>query len=292
MLSHTPVLFDDVMQFLDPKPGGRFIDATLGGGGHARALLERTSPDGRLLAIDQDEQAISQARQVLAGFEPRAEFVKANFREVFNIAVARGFSQADGVLADIGVSSMMLDDASRGFSFMREGKLDMRMDQDQSLTAADVVNEFTEKEIADILFTLGEERRSRAIASSIVRLRPLATTGDLVRAVRRVLGGPRYGHIHPATRTFQALRVYVNDELGSLEGMLDGAMHVVRPGGRLVVLTFHSLEDRIVKNRFRASAVPGRALTKKVVVPSDEERRRNPRARSAKLRAWERSDAD
>jgi 16S rRNA (cytosine1402-N4)-methyltransferase len=292
MLSHTPVLLDEVMQFLDPKPGGRFIDATLGGGGHARAIVERILPDGRLLAIDQDEHAIARARQALAGFEAGVEIVKGNFREVFNIAVAHGFSQADGVLGDVGVSSMMLDDAARGFSFMREGKLDMRMDQDQEMTAADVVNELREKEIADILFTLGEERRSRAIASSIVRSRPLTMTSDLVRAVQRVLGGPRYGHIHPATRTFQALRVYVNDELGSLEAMLDGAMHVVRPGGRLVVLTFHSLEDRIVKNRFRASAVPGRALTKKVVVPSDEERRRNPRARSAKLRAWERSDAD
>ena len=292
MLSHTPVLLDEVMQFLDPRRGGRFIDATLGGGGHARAILERTSPDGRLLAIDQDAQAIAQARQALAGLESRFETVKGNFRDVFNIAVTHGFSQSDGVLADIGVSSMMLDDASRGFSFMREGKLDMRMDQDQQMTAADVVNEFSEKEIADILFTLGEERRSRAIASAIVRSRPLATTSDLVRAVQRVLGGPRYGHIHPATRTFQALRIYVNDELASLEAMLDGAMHVVRPGGRLVVLTFHSLEDRIVKNRFRASAVPGRPLTKKVVVASDEERRRNPRARSAKLRAWERSDGD
>ena len=164
----------------------------------------------------------------------------------------------------------------------------MRMDRAQELDAAQVVNTYGEKEIADILFQFGEERRSRAIARSIVRSRPLELTTDLTRAIERVLGGPRYGHIHPATRTFQALRIFVNDELGSLEAFLDGAMDVVRPGGRVVVITFHSLEDRIVKNKFRAPHTPGKALTKKVVIASDDERRRNPRARSAKLRAWER----
>ncbi len=289
MLSHTPVLIDEVLRFLNPQPGGRFIDATLGAGGHTQAILDRTSPDGRVLAVDQDEQAIQLAQQSLQTFGPRLEIVKSNFREITNIAQPRGFSAVDGVLADIGVSSMMLDDASRGFSFMREGALDMRMDREQRLTAADVVNSFGEKEIADILFNFGEERRSRAIAKSIVRSRPLTTTTDLVRAVQRVMGAPRYGHIHPSTRTFQALRIYVNDELGSLESFLDGAMRLVRPGGRAVVVTFHSLEDRIVKNRFRTQAVPGKVLTKKVVIASDDERRHNPRARSAKLRAWERS---
>ena len=189
----------------------------------------------------------------------------------------------------MGMSSMMVDDPSRGFSFMREGPLDMRMDRSQPLTAAEVVNHYSEKEIADILYTCGEERRSRPIARSIVRSRPLARTTDLVAAIQRVAGGPRYGQIHPATRTFQALRIYVNDELKSLETFLDSAGAVVRPGGRVVVIAFHSLEDRIVKQKFRASAIPGRVLTKKVVTASDEEVQRNPRARSAKLRAWERS---
>lgn len=171
---------------------------------------------------------------------------------------------------------------------MREGPLDMRMDRTQPLTAAEVVNTASEKEVADILYTCGEERRSRPIAKSIVRSRPLHLTTDLVRAVERVTGGPRHGHIHPATRTFQALRIFVNDELKSLEEFLDSAMTVVRSGGRVVVIAFHSLEDRIVKQKFRASAVSGRVLTKKVVTAGDEEVRRNPRARSAKLRAWER----
>jgi 16S rRNA (cytosine1402-N4)-methyltransferase len=196
---------------------------------------------------------------------------------------------SDGVLADIGVSSMMVDEPERGFSFMREGPLDMRMDRTQALTAADVVNTYAEKEIADILYTFGEERRSRPIARSIVRSRPLATTTDLVRAIERVSGGPRYGQIHPATRTFQALRIFVNDELKSLEEFLDESESVVRPGGRVVVITFHSLEDRIVKQKFRASGRSGRVLTKKVVIAGEGEVRSNPRARSAKLRAWERS---
>ena len=289
MFTHTPVLLDEVMQFLDPKPGGRFIDATLGAGGHAQAILDRTSPDGRVLAIDQDESALAKARETLPSFGSRLVLVHSNFKDVALIAAEHGFLEADGVLADIGISSMMVDDPSRGFSFMREGPLDMRMDRTQDLTAAEVVNTFGEKEIADILYNYGEERRSRAIARAIVRMRPLNLTTDLVRAVERVMGGPRYGRIHPATRTFQGLRIYVNDELKSLETFLDSSMTVVRTGGRLVVVTFHSLEDRIVKNRFRTPHIHGRVLTKKVVTGTDDEVRRNPRARSAKLRAWERS---
>jgi len=172
---------------------------------------------------------------------------------------------------------------------MREGPLDMRMDRTQSLTAADVVNSYSEKEVADIIYNYGEERRSRPIARSIVRSRPLQSTTDLVRSIERVTGGPRHGHIHPATRTLQGLRIYVNDELKSLEEFLDSSMSIVRSGGRVVVITFHSLEDRIVKQKFRAPAVPGRVLTKKVVTAAEEEVWRNPRARSAKLRAWEKS---
>ena len=289
MSKHLPVLLDEVIQFLDPKPGGRFIDATLGAGGHTRAILERTSPDGQVVAIDQDESALSSAREMLESFGSRLVFVHANFREVRAVAEAHGFTGCDGVLADVGMSSMMVDDPSRGFSFMREGPLDMRMDRSQPLTAAEVVNHYSEKEIADILYTYGEERRSRPIARSIVRSRPLMRTTDLVAAIQRVTGAPRHGQIHPATRTFQALRIHVNDELKSLETFLDSSVAVVRPGGRVVVIAFHSLEDRIVKQKFRASAVPGRALTKKVVTAPEEEVQRNPRARSAKLRVWERS---
>jgi len=288
MYGHIPVLLDEVIQLLEPKPGSRFIDATLGAAGHARVLLERTAPDGRVLGIDQDESALANAKQALQSFGSQVIFVHANFRRVAAVAAQQGFLECDGVLADIGISSMMVDDPSRGFSFMREGPLDMRMDRTQPLTAAEVVNTASEKEIADILYTCGEERRSRPIAKSIVRSRPLHLTTDRVRAVERVTGGPRHGQIHPATRTFQALRIFVNDELKSLEEFLDSAMTVVRSGGRVVVIAFHSLEDRIVKQKFRASAVSGRVLTKKVVTARDEEVRRNPRARSAKLRAWER----
>ena len=286
---HIPVLLDEVIQFLDPGPGNKFIDATLGAGGHTRAILDRTSPDGRMLVFDQDESALAAAKETLRSYGSRIQFIHSNFREAATFAGQFGFLDCDGVLADIGISSMMVDDPSRGFSFMREGPLDMRMDRTQSLTAAHVVNTYSEKEIADILYEYGEERRSRPIARSIVRSRPMGRTTDLVRAIERVSGGPRHGQIHPATRTFQGLRIYVNDELKSLESLLDASMAVVRSGGRIVLITFHSLEDRIVKQRFRAPAVPGRVLTKKVVTATDAEVRRNPRARSAKLRAWERS---
>ena len=289
MFRHTPVLAEQVIQFLNPRPGGFFIDATVGAGGHSRVILELTAPDGKLLAIDQDESALTQAGRQLVVFGPRVVFVHANFREVAQVAAAHGFSGCDGVLADIGISSMMVDDPSRGFSFMREGPLDMRMDRTRRLTAAEVLNTFSEKDIAGILFHYGEERRSRAIARSIVRARPLQSTADLARAIDRVTGPSRYGRIHPATRTFQALRIFVNDELKNLEIFLDSSMSVVGTGGRIVVITFHSLEDRIVKQKFRAPAVAGLVLTRKVVAANESELQRNPRSRSAKLRAWERS---
>jgi 16S rRNA (cytosine1402-N4)-methyltransferase len=289
MHTHTPVLIEEVMQYLRPQPGGCYIDATFGAGGHTRELLLRSAPDGRVLALDQDATAIERGRAELQSYGSRIEFAKANFSDLERIAGGSNFAQPNGILADIGVSSMMLDDPLRGFSFMREGPLDMRMDLDQPLTAADVVNTSSEKEIADILFTFGDERRSRQIANSIVRCRPLNRTTDLTRAVERVMGGRRYGRIHPATRTFQALRIFVNNELPSLEAFLDASMRVLRPGGRLVLISFHSLEDRIVKNKFRAPVVPGTALTKKVVTAGGEEIQRNPRARSARLRAWEKN---
>jgi 16S rRNA (cytosine1402-N4)-methyltransferase len=289
MYTHLPVLLNEVMQFLNLRPDGRYIDATFGAGGHTRELLERTSPGGRVLAVDQDETAIEQGRIELQSYGSRLELVKANFRDIESIVLEHGFAGLDGILADIGVSSMMLDDPTRGFSFMREGPLDMRMDLDQPLTASDVLNTYGEKEIANILFNYGEERRSRQIASSIVRSRPMSRTTDLTRAIERVLGGRRYGKIHPATRTFQALRIFVNDELRSLETFLDSSMKVLRPGGRLVLISFHSLEDRIVKNKFRSPMVPGVALTKKVITAAVEELDHNPRSRSARLRAWEKS---
>jgi 16S rRNA (cytosine1402-N4)-methyltransferase len=289
MYTHTPVLLEEAMRFLDPKPGCRFIDATLGAGGHTRVLLERTAPDGKVLAIDQDASALAGTDPTLAPFGSRVTLVHANFRNLAATAAEHGYTGCDGVLADIGISSMMVDDPARGFSFMREGPLDMRMDRMQGLTAGEVINTYSEKEIADILYTYAEERRSRPLARSIVRSRPLHRTTDLVRAVERVSGPPRHGKIHPATRTFQALRIYVNDELKSLEAFIDSSMSVVRPGGRVVVITFHSLEDRIVKQKFRLPAVAGRVLTKKVVIGTDVELQSNPRARSAKLRAWERS---
>jgi 16S rRNA (cytosine1402-N4)-methyltransferase len=289
MYTHLPVLLNEVLQYINPRADGRYIDATFGAGGHTRELLERTSPGGRVLAVDQDQTAIEQGRIELQSYGSRLELVKANFRDIESIVEEHGFAGLDGILADVGVSSMMLDDPTRGFSFMREGPLDMRMDLDQPLTAADVLNTYGEKEIANILFNYGEERRSRQIASSIVRSRPMSRTTDLTRAIERVLGGRRYGKIHPATRTFQALRIFVNDELRSLETFLDSSMKVLRPGGRLVLISFHSLEDRIVKNKFRSPMVPGVALTKKVITAAVEELDHNPRSRSARLRAWEKS---
>jgi 16S rRNA (cytosine1402-N4)-methyltransferase len=289
MYGHTAVLLSEVLAYLKPMPGGVFIDATFGAGGHTRVLLEHTAPGGKVLALDVDPAALEAGGRSLSGFAERLVLRQANFRQVSEVAAEAGFTAVDGVLADIGVSSMMLDDPSRGFSFMREGPLDMRMSPQQSLTAADVVNTYSEREIADILFKYGEERRSRPLARSIVHRRPLATTLDLVAAIERVMGAPRYGRIHPATRTFQALRIAVNEELESLETFLDAAPSTLRSGGRLGVITFHSLEDRIVKNKFRAPGMPGRVVTRKVVVATDEELRVNPRARSAKLRVWEKN---
>jgi len=292
MYGHRAVLLSETLAWLDPQPGRRFIDATFGAGGHTRALLERTAPTGSVLALDVDDAALEAGIELQRSSGDRLILAKANFRDIFPVAQERGFLGVDGILADIGVSSMMFDDPERGFSFMREGALDMRMDRTQPLTAGEIVNTYGEKEIANILYEFGEERRSRPIARSIVRSRPLSSTADLSRAVERVLGSPRYGRIHPATRTFQALRIVVNAELESLELFLSSAPRCLRAGGRLAVITFHSLEDRIVKHTFRAGLVPGKPITKKVVTAGDAEVSSNPRARSAKLRVWEKSHVD
>ena len=286
MSTHIPVLLEQVLRFLDPRPGGRYIDATLGGAGHAASILERTAPDGRVLGLDVDASALEVARVRLASLGSRITLEHTNFRNLIDAARCHDLMEADGVLADIGLSSMLVEDPSRGFSWMREGPLDMRMDRSRQLTAAQVVNTYGEHEIADILYRYGEERQSRRLARAIVSARPLTTTTQLARVAEAVLGRRRRGRIHPATRTFQALRIAVNDELESLRIFLESCLAPVRQGGRVVVVSFHSLEDRLVKHKF---LVLGRVLTPKVVVADAREIRINPRARSARLRAVEKT---
>lgn len=291
---HLPVLLDEVLHWLRPRPGGRYLDATLGNGGHAAAILDASTPDGRLLGLDADPAAIDVARERLARFGERVVLVNASFRTLDALAAEHGFVPVDGIIMDLGLSSRQLDAGGRGFSFRRDEPLDMRFDPTRGESAADLLNRADEAEIADLLYQYGEERRSRRIARVVVRqraARPFATTTDLVRAVE-VAVGPRRGRLHPATRTFQALRIAVNDELGTLEDGLPAAARALAPGGRLAVISFHSLEDRRVKQFFRAGGTPEAPLaelTRKPLVPTAEELARNPRARSAKLRVAERT---
>jgi len=304
---HVPVLMSEALELLAIRSGGRYIDGTLGLGGHTEAILERSSPDGRVLGIDRDPQALKHSGRRLSRFGDRITLVHANYADVEQMAGEHSFSGADGILIDMGVSSMQLDEADRGFSFMAEGPLDMRMDGTQTTTAADLVNSMPEKELADLIFRLGEEPASRRIAAAIVRERavsPITTTSRLAGIVADAKGGRR-GRIHPATQTFQALRMAVNEELESVRKGLEGALRVLRPGGRLAVITFHSLEDREVKSCFRAhemreeslpqggTRVVGREplvirVNRKSIAAGDEEVRANPRARSARLRVVER----
>ncbi len=302
---HIPVLLPQVLRHLRPQDGGFYIDATFGAGGYSAAILKAAAC--RVLALDRDPHAISAGRAMEAAFGARLTLAHSPFSDLRAVAERHGFNPADGVVFDLGVSSMQLDEGGRGFSFQRDGPLDMRM-SGEGQSAADVVNTFKESEIADILFRYGEERRSRAIAREIVRARsaaPIATTGELAAICARVLGH-KPGAKHPATRTFQALRLYVNDELGELQAGLEAAAALLRTGGRLVAVSFHSLEDRIVK-QFLAErsgrtpapsrhmpAAPQRAcasfrlLTRQPVEPDAAEISANPRARSARLRAAER----
>lgn len=289
---HEPVLTAEVLQYLRPGRGGVFVDCTVGLGGHARALLEAGAT--RLLGLDRDPQALSRARGVLEPFADRVELVHADYRALDAVLDARGIDLVDGALADLGVSSLQLEAPGRGFSFQRDEPLDMRMDQSAGETAADLLARADEAELADVIYGYGEERFSRRIARAIVHARreaPIATTGRLAAIVRRVV--PRRGlRIDPATRTFQALRIAVNRELDGLDRFVETAVRRLRAGGRLVAITFHSLEDRIVKHALRALAQRTEplvtVLTRKPVGASDEEVERNPRARSAKLRAAER----
>jgi 16S rRNA (cytosine1402-N4)-methyltransferase len=295
---HVPVLLSEVIAGLAPRAGGRYVDATLGGGGHALATLAASSPDGRLLGIDADPAALTAAGARLAIYGERATLAHGNFRDLAALAREHGFAQVDGILLDLGVSSHQLDTPERGFSFTADAPLDMRLDPTQGETAADLVNATPEDQLADLIYRYGEERGSRRIARFIAEARrrqPIATTAELADLVARALGG-RHGKIHPATRTFQALRIAVNRELESLEAALPQAVELLAPGGRLAVIAFHSLEDRIVKLFFRAESGYGgdnagaerlQIITKKPIEASDQEARTNPRSRSAKLRVAE-----
>ena len=291
LVVHRSVLVAEVVEFLNVRPDGTYIDATLGGGGHAEAVLQRLAR-GKLLGIDRDPAALGHAQGRLQAFGDRLMVTQGNFAEIDSLHAASGLPPADGLLADLGMSSLQLEDAARGFSLSREGPLDMRMGPDTDLTAERLVNRMQERDLADLIFKFGEERQSRRIARAIVKARPIRTTTELAQVVTRAIPS-RAGlhHIHPATRTFMALRLAVNRELESLEAFLAKALTVVAARGRVVIVSFHSLEDRLVKSAFQGWQREGRArvLTRKVVRASAEEVRTNPRARSAKLRAAEKS---
>jgi 16S rRNA (cytosine1402-N4)-methyltransferase len=291
-MTHVPVMTAEVLDFLQPARGGLFVDCTVGLGGHTRALLEAGAT--RVIGLDRDLDALARARETLAPWTDRVELVHADYRTLDDVLDARQISRVDGALADLGVSSLQFDAAGRGFSFQRDEPLDMRMDQSAGDTAADVVACASERELADAIFQYGEERFSRRIARAIVGARaeaPIDTTGRLAAIVRRAI--PRRGpsRIDTATRTFQALRIWVNRELDGLDRFVELAARRLRAGARLVVIAFHSLEDRIVKHTLRALQQRDgvvQVLTKKPLVAGDAEVDRNPRARSAKLRAAER----
>jgi 16S rRNA (cytosine1402-N4)-methyltransferase len=293
LTDHIPVLAAEVVQYLRPERGGVFVDCTVGLGGHASAILAAGAT--RVIGVDRDPDALGRARAALASWLDRVDFAHADFRSLDTVLDRLGVPLVDGALADLGVSSMQFDAPGRGFSFQRDEPLDMRMDRSGGETAADLVAASGERELADAIFQYGEERYSRRIARAIVDARrrsPIATTGQLAAIVRRAIPRRGFMRIDPATRTFQAIRIWVNRELEGLDRFLEAAAHRLRLGARLVVITFHSLEDRIVKHTFRAlersDVAPLKVLTKKPVVPTDEEVQRNPRARSAKLRAAER----
>jgi 16S rRNA (cytosine1402-N4)-methyltransferase len=294
--SHEPVLVEEILFWLQCKPGGVYVDCTLGYAGLATRLLDRIAPDGILVGIDRDAAALAESRMRLREVAHRVHFRHGNFCDLKALIIGSGVSRVDGVIFDLGVSSPQLDRAERGFSFREDGPLDMRMDQREGRTAADLVRDLPETELADLIYQLGEERYSRRIARAIVQARMqgvIATTWQLAAVVERAVPASyRHGRIHCATRTFQALRIAVNRELDVLEPALRDAVDILAPGGRVCAVSFHSLEDRIVKHTFRALANGPEALvkvlTKKPVIASENERNRNPRSRSAKLRVVER----
>ncbi|MEA3335624.1 MAG: 16S rRNA (cytosine(1402)-N(4))-methyltransferase RsmH [Chloroflexota bacterium] len=314
--THTSVMPQEVLDFLGPRPDGVYIDATAGGGGHSEAILLASSSGdslslavdpatpvgGRVLSIDADPAAVKRVSQRLQRFDRRTVVVHSNFRHLSRVAIQQGFARVDGILLDLGLSSFQLGDPERGFALMADGPLDMRFDPEQDVSAADLVNRLDEKALADLIYHYGEERYSRRIARAIIAARPLYTTGELAAVIGNTIA--RRERIHPATRTFQALRIAVNEELAVLSDVLPQAVKLLRPGGHLVVISFHSLEDRIVKNFFRREATDCicpkeviicecghraslRVLTKKPLRPSQNEVTVNPRSRSARLRAAE-----
>jgi 16S rRNA (cytosine1402-N4)-methyltransferase len=296
MATHEPVMTEEVVSWLRPQRGGVFVDCTVGAGGHAQALLKAGAE--RLIGVDRDPAALALSRERLSEFAARVRLVHADYRALDDVLDQEGVGEVNGILADLGVSSMQLDGEGRGFSFQRDEPLDMRMDPDEGPSAADLVANATEKDLADVVFRFGEERFSRRIARAIVRAReggPIATTAQLAAIVRRTVPTRGWQRIDPATRTFQAIRIWVNRELDGLDRFLEAACHRLHAGTRLVVITFHSLEDRIVKHTLRSMAQQGeagvRVLTKKPITPAEDELARNPRARSAKLRAAERAEA-
>jgi 16S rRNA (cytosine1402-N4)-methyltransferase len=302
---HVPVLLSESIAGLAPLSGADCIDGTLGGGGHAAALLSATAPSGRLLGLDADPEALKRARARLARFGERAVLVQANFRDVATVAALHGFAQVRAILLDVGISWYQVARAERGFSFQASGPLDMRMNPESSLTAGQIVNEWTADELAEILYRYGEETHSRRLARAIVAARPLSTTAELAEVISRTMPRRARQRVHPATRVFQAIRIAVNDELGALEAALPQLAGLLEPGGRFAVITFHSLEDRIVKKFLQRESrdcicppsfpvcrcehhASLRAITGRPVCPSDAEIRANPRSRSAKLRIAER----
>jgi 16S rRNA (cytosine1402-N4)-methyltransferase len=309
-IRHRPVMLDEVMNVLNPRDCGIYVDGTFGAGGYARGILERA--DCRVYAIDRDSEAIKGGAALLAAFPDRLTLIEGRFSEMEGLLAGHGITAVDGVALDIGVSSMQIDEAERGFSFLKEGPLDMRMSR-SGPTAADIVNQAPPEQLSRIIGVLGEERRARAIASAIAKLRryhPIVTTSDLVQAVERATGRKRsHERIHPATRTFQALRIYVNSELEELAQALAAAERLLKPGARLAVVSFHSLEDRIVKRFFAGRSSAPKAPSRHMPIaadyvrpsfstvirghaePNEEEIAENPRARSAKLRAAERTEA-
>jgi 16S rRNA (cytosine1402-N4)-methyltransferase len=288
---HAPVLAEAVVSFLRPRSGGLYVDATVGAGGHSAALLAAGA--GRVLGLDRDEAALARAADRLRDVGGQVELVHADYRDLPTVLRARGIARVAGVVADLGVSSMQLDDAARGFSFRSAGPLDMRMDRSSGDTLAHRLRDVDEHTLADVIFQFGEERHSRRIARAIVRARdrePITDTAMLASIVRRAAAGGRYSRIDPATRTFQALRIWVNGELDRLDAFVADAAAALEPGGRLAIIAFHSLEDRIVKHTMRRLAAERpdwTVVTRKPYLPADDEIARNPRARSARLRVLE-----
>ncbi|MDD3088406.1 MAG: 16S rRNA (cytosine(1402)-N(4))-methyltransferase RsmH [Candidatus Omnitrophica bacterium] len=292
---HFPVMLKECLDGLSLVPGDVVLDATAGGGGHSEAILEKISPGGHLIAIDRDPEAAQRVKERLEGAGSEVVVVNDNFRNVDAVLESLGIEGVDGALFDLGVSSFQVDDAQKGFSFIREGPLDMRFDPGKGIPAADVVNTFRQEELADIIFEYGEERHSRRIAAAICDARRrtrISTTKDLAEIVARAAGAryKRY-RLHPAARTFQALRIFVNDELDSVEDGVKKALSLLNHSGRICVISFHSLEDRIIKNIFRDASKEGlvKLVNKKPLVPAEEEMVLNPRSRSAKLRVAERT---